>query len=305
MVTNPPSLPVLAWFLNMLRGIRYGLLVWDIYPDHLVAAGIVGPKNPIARLWKRLSGLALRRASLIVTIGDSMARVLLSQSDDHSDRVRVHVIPNWADINEIRPIPKDKNAWATDSGQRNKITVLYSGNIGASHGLERLVDAAKKLETLTDIHLLIVGDGLGLGSVLDRLESLGCKNVTVMEYQAWGRVPEVLATGEVSVVSQERGSEHLSMPSKTYSTLAAGSAVLALTSEESDLADLVRRYEVGAICDSDDPDEIAGAIERLVSDPDELSRMRTRARDAAEKLFSEDVIFEKWIDVLEPLISQR
>ena len=281
------------------------MLVWDIYPDHLVADGVFRPTNPIVRVWKRLSGIALRRASLIVTIGDSMARVLSEHMEGHRRRSRVHVIPNWADVDLIRPIPKDENAWAREVGQRGKITVLYSGNIGASHGLERLADVAKSLENLTGIHMLIVGDGLGLDSLRTRLSSLGCRNVTVMDYQPWERVPEVLATGDIGIVSQERGKEHLSLPSKTYSILAAGSVVLALTSEGSDLAELVHRYGVGVVGDPDDPNEIANSIERSVSDPGVLAEVRRRARDVAEKEFSEDAAYEKWEAALVPLILER
>ena len=95
-VTNPPMLPHWAWLLRKTRGIRYGLLVWDIYPDHIVRQGWAGPKNPLVTSWAALNKRVLRDAEVIITIGEQMGNALRQQVDPGTT-LPIEVIPNWAD----------------------------------------------------------------------------------------------------------------------------------------------------------------------------------------------------------------
>ncbi|OPX22708.1 MAG: hypothetical protein B1H04_04645 [Planctomycetales bacterium 4484_123] len=62
-VTNPPW-PMLAMpLLRRLLGLRYVLLVYDIYPDILERMGRLSSAGCCARLWRRLSARALAAAA--------------------------------------------------------------------------------------------------------------------------------------------------------------------------------------------------------------------------------------------------
>ena len=296
-VTNPPMLPFLALALRQLRGVPYGLLIWDIYPDHLVESGLVGAKHPLSRLWRLSNRAALRRADFVVTLGERMAETLREQLYPH-DR-EIAVIPNWTKPEEIFPRPKGENAFAVEHDQVAKTTVLYSGNMGASHGLDALALAAQGLSDRQDLDFLLIGDGLGLEAVRKNLGTPAPSTVKLLPYQPWDRLPLSLACGDIAVVTQAPGTEHLSVPSKTYSHLAAGSAILALTDEDSDLALLVREHELGVVCPQDDPRAIRAGIEALVGDPEALAGMRLRAREAAEARFCPEVI----LDAYRPLFA--
>jgi colanic acid biosynthesis glycosyl transferase WcaI len=106
------------------------------------------------------------------------------------------------------------------------------------------------------------------------------------------------------VVIQAPGSEHLSVPSKTYTAMAAGCAILALTTPESDLAQLVTEHNAGVVCPRDDSTAIAATIRELVSAPERLETLRQNARRAAEEHFSTQVIVERFHRVLAPLVNR-
>ena len=59
----------------------------------------------------------------------------------------------------------------------------------------------------------------------------GLDNVVFVDYQPTERLPEVLAAGDVHVIALRRGLAKASVPSKLYSILAAGRAVLASLDE--------------------------------------------------------------------------
>ena len=92
-VTNPPMLPHLAWLFRRMRGLRYGLLIWDIYPEHIVRMGWAAPSHPLVKGWEALNRHALREAELIVTLGHRMAKVVEAQAGPELPRP-VEVIPN-------------------------------------------------------------------------------------------------------------------------------------------------------------------------------------------------------------------
>jgi glycosyltransferase involved in cell wall biosynthesis len=294
--TNPPMLPQLAWALRKARGVPYGLLIWDLYPDHLVHNRLIPEGHPLQRAWTAANRAALSDAAFVVTLGERMAETLRRQL--WPKQRTLHVIPNWTQPDTIRPIPKHDNPFAHEHQQREKLTVLYSGNMGQSHGLDALAQAAVRLRSHPQLHFLFIGDGLGKPAVQAALGNT--PNATMLPFEPWERVPLSLACGDIAVVTQAPGTEHLSVPSKSYSHLAAGSALLALTSPDSDLAQLVQTHQLGEVCPQHELDSIVNALLALSQSPERLSALRANARRCAETLFGPEQAF----DAFSTLFSQ-
>lgn len=299
-VTNPPLLPHVAWVLSHLRGLRYAVLVWDVYPDLLVATELFGNRHLIVRAWRWMNVRVLARASLVITLGEVMAREVKNQFANPKEAA-VTVIPNWAPTDELKPLSKATNDFARRYGLLDRITVLYAGNIGSAHGVEKIVWIADRMKDDPRFEFVIVGEGLGLPKVLSEASRLRVHNLQVLPPQPWKALPELLAAAEIAVVIQESGSEALSMPSKTYSSMAAGSAILALTAPLSDLAQVVRRYEVGMVCEQDDINCVVAAL-RALGDQGILKGMRERARSTAVQVFDEEAIYGQWLRCLESMV---
>lgn len=297
-VTNPPMLPHLGILLSRLKGWRTGILVWDLYPNHIVERGWMSARNPVVRGWQVLNRMAYRDASVVITIGEGMAQAIREQA--RSSELAIAVIPNWADTDVLKPISKKKNGFSHAHCSPDKVTVLYSGNLGASHSLDALLLAAKELSSEVEIEFLIIGEGLSEESLKEKSEELHLQNLTFLPYQPWDTVPYSLAAGDIAVVSQEASTAHLSVPSKVYSALSVGSAILALTSPSSDLGKLVTKHNIGRVCHPDDAEAIAKAILELAGNQTELRAIRTRAREVAEEYFSEYVVRERFLSVLQP-----
>lgn len=298
--TNPPFLAQLALFLFYLKGWSFGVLVWDIYPEHLVSSGILGKRNLAIRAWHAVNRTTLQRASLIVTLSNRMADVV--EANSPVLRGRVAVVPNFADATQIVPLPKTKNPFAADHGLVGKTVVLYSGNMGATHGLECTVSAAGLLANRKDICFVFIGDGFGKAAMVQHATRLGLKNVIFLPMQPEERLRYSLPVGDIAIVSQSPGSEHLSLPSKTYSFLAAGCAILAITDQSGDLASLVTENAIGEVINGD-PVNIADCLTRLIDDGEELAAMRRRSRELAVTTFDVGVVERRWEELLKPLTT--
>jgi glycosyltransferase involved in cell wall biosynthesis len=299
--TNPPLLTHLALVLNLLKGCPFGMLVWDIYPEHVVRSGLAGERNPLIRAWQALNRAALARASLIVTLSDQMADAISAPIP--AIRPRIAVVPNFANTAKIEPIPKAGNPFAGEHGLIGKTLVLYSGNMGATHGLDGLLAAANRLRDRGEIVFLFIGDGLGKKSLVDRAKRLCLKNVVFLPMQPVERLRHTLTVGDIAVVAQAPGTEHLSLPSKTYPLMAAGCAILAITDQRSDLATLVVENNIGAVVDHD-PERIYSSLSRLVDDPETLGQMKRRSREIAVSNFDACVVERRWEELLRPLVPQ-
>lgn len=303
-VTNPPLLPHIAWILHKVFGYPYILLIWDIYPDHMERTGLIRAGGIVAKIWRELNRHTMRDAAAVITLGEKMAAVLRSQLGRDANSCRMEVIPNWVDTDFLRPLAKEKNPFARGHSQERKITVLYSGNMGLTHGLDSIIEAANILRHETGISFLLIGDGLGKSVVERKVRELDLGNVTILPFQSVSVLPHSLACGEITVITQSPGMEDLSMPSKTYSALAVGSAVLACTYPGSDLAETVIRNGAGLVCPQDDPDAIALSIKRLADDRHLLERCRANARKAALEIYDSRIVFERLHHLIRSCISK-
>lgn len=292
-VSNPPWNAQLAGRMAR-RGSEIGLLVWDIYPDHVVRMGWMGERNPVVRAWRRSNAALMRRARVVITLGDAMAHALKRQAPG----VPVHVVPNWADTETFRPIDRDGNPFVREHALADVFCVLYSGNMGGSHGMESIARAAALLRDREDIRFVLIGDGLGRASVERVVTEERLDNVLLLPPQPWDALPWSITAGHVGIVSQSAASDELSVPSKTYTLLAAGVPVLAVTPDASDLAALVRSRGVGLVSAPDDAEALAANIRELADDPARRAAMAGEARAAALGEFSEDAIFERLLEVL-------
>ncbi|MEZ5259719.1 MAG: glycosyltransferase [Ilumatobacteraceae bacterium] len=85
-------------------------------------------------------------------------------------------------------------------------------------------------------------------------------NVRFGEFQSSERLPEVLATGDVHVVALKAGLGRVSVPSKTYSILAAGRPVVASIDPGTEVPRILDAAEAGTAVAPDDPDAFCAAL---------------------------------------------
>lgn len=276
-ISNPPPAPILPLALKN----EFSLLLWDIWPDALVHTRTLTPRHPIVRFWAFLNRRAFRNAKRIFTIGDSLADAIAR----YAPREKITVIPVWANTDFLKPLPKSENLFLREQGLEGKFVVMYSGNIGNTHPVEKLVDIAAELREHADIAFVIVGEGGKKEIVRRRIEETGVQNVRLLPFEPRERIPHSLSAPDIGVVTLEEDASQVSVPSKTYSMLATGTPLLCLAGTQSELANLVHKFDVGEIFAPADTKAAAAWILSLKNDAEKRAKMRERAR-AASLLFT-------------------
>ncbi len=288
-VSNPPFLPHLAFLASRIRRFPYVVVIWDVYPEHLVAAGLTSETGHFVRVWRALNRMTCRDASSVLTLSEGMAATIRSRWLSGESGLCVKVVPLWVRGGRLNA-GLERGNQPPETGLVPTLTVLYAGNIGASHDLDPLLEAAKCLAADPRFKFVIVGDGLGRARLEARVREYALANVKLLEHQSEESFHKIVASADISVVSQAPGSEDLSFPSKILTALEAGKCILAITKRDAALATLIERGACGYVFEAGDGIEMARKLVALYESPELLWAMKCAARDLGERKFAFEAV---------------
>ena len=282
----------MAALLSLILGVRFSLVVHDVYPDILAACGLTSRKAVSYRILHKISRLVLRRAERIYCIGRDM-RDHLAQTRGTGSSDGIQVIPLWADCQEIQPEPRESNRLLIELGLMNKLVILYAGNMGHPHDIETLAAAIKRLESDERIHFVFMGSG-SKRRILEEMQACGSKNITVLPPRPRSAQNEFLNACDVAILSLVPGMLGLAVPSRTYNLMAAGKPIVALVSESSEVARVIREEEIGWVVEPGAIEKTVEAIQAARNNREMLVEMGARGRRAAETKYSSEAILRQF-----------
>ncbi len=294
--STPPLLPWICWCASILRGLRYVIVMEDVYPDIAVELGFLKPTSLVTRLWRSFNRWSFERADGIRVLGRDMAQVLESKIS-HRSRSKMSLLPNWADGKAIVPIPRDNHKLIRQLKAEDLFIVQFSGNIGRFHEVETIVEAAAKLRKQPFLFLFI-GDGAEVRRIKEEMKNPEVNNIRYMPYQPREKLGLTLTACDVGLVTLRTGLTGLAIPSKIYGILAAGKPVIVVGPEDCEPACVVRENGCGLVVPPGDADALVQALMRLYHEPQFRKECGERARGIFEKHYDVPVIVRQWIGFL-------
>lgn len=277
-VTTPPFLPLITVLACKIRGAACVLIVHDVYPDVLVAAGMARPNAGSVRLLRWLTRWLYRTVDRVVVLGRDM-ETLITRKLGSNHTGKIAVIPNWGDVDVVRPAPKESSPTAQKLGLLNRFVVQYAGNMGRTHGMEDVMEAARRLRR-ENVHWMMLGSGAKRPWVEAYVEREGLRSVTVDSIRSREDQQDFLNACDVSIISFAPGMAGVSVPSRMYNSMAAGKPIIAVADAESELARVVTEEGIGVVVPPGKVDQLVATIQRLCADPVTLQEMGTRAHAA-------------------------
>ncbi|MGV6813840.1 MAG: glycosyltransferase family 4 protein, partial [Phycisphaerales bacterium] len=229
--TNPPFLGVIGWFVSLFRKHYYVTLLHDAHPQLGVWVGTFKHGSLIERVWMAINQRKYKRSREAIVLC-SAAKKLVADTYPVSPE-HIHVIPNWADGEDLFPIAKSDSQIAQDNGFIDDFILLYSGNMGLYYDFDTVLEAAKLLED-EPFKLVLVGGGGKKNAIEEHIKEHNLTNVVMLPYQPFERLNESLNSCDASLVTIAKGIEGISFPSKLYTSLAVGKAIVALSEDWSE-----------------------------------------------------------------------
>jgi colanic acid biosynthesis glycosyl transferase WcaI len=281
-MSPPLTLGPTGWLVGRLRRAPLVFNIQDVFPDAAVRTGAITNRHIIGAA-SALERFAYHRAAAVTVLSDDLRRNVAGKMTA-SKRGRVHVIANFVDTDLIRP--RDRlTSYRAELGIGDEPVVLYAGNVGFSQSLDLVVEAARRCP---DVTFVVNGDGAARADLEASAE--GIANLRFAGFQPIERLPEVLASGDVHVVPLRTGLGDVSVPSKTYSSLAAGRPVVASIDAGTAIPRLLAESGAGLAVPPDDVDAFVAAIRGLVADPERAATYGRSGRSWVEAEASPRVV---------------
>ncbi len=312
--TNTFFAPLLA---SLLASRRRPVIhhVYDLYPDVLLAAGTLTKGSWSVRVMRWLTARTFRRCAANVFLGQHLleyaertygqipnATIIAVGADGTPFRNHLHG-------NVTAPVPR----WIS-SPRESPPTILYCGNFGRLHDYETLAEVLRGDRWQTGRHVPLIlkfhANGVGLFKLKEALHlardcsttqlpgGIGLKfhgNLTEVEWV------EVMKASDVALVTMSPGAENVVVPSKTYSAMVAGQAILAICPVESDLSNTVRKHDCGWVVSPGDVGHLQEVLDEIASNHSLLLRRRLNSYSAGQEHYDTATISKQWVSLFNVL----
>lgn len=300
--STPPTQGAMAGLIKMVTSKPLVYNLQDIFPDSMIGTGLTHEGSLIWKVGRIVENFTYRHADKIVVISEDFKKNIMAKGVPEN---KIEVIYNWVDQNSVFPINENDNELFEEFGvSREKFRVVYAGNLGNAQNIEIILDAARRFKDNQDIEFLIFGTG-GLESEIKAAkESERLDNLLIMPLQSYDRVSKVYGLGDVCIVACKPGLGGAAMPSKTWSIMSAGRAVLA-NFDEGELKQIVEQNGCGVFTQAGDLDGFVSAIEALSKDRDRCREMGARGREFILNNLTKEVGTQKYVDVIKSVVKER
>ena len=280
------------------RGIPVIHWVLDLYPEALVAAGKISSNGVAARILRRMMRDTFHGAAANVFLGDRLLRYAETVIGPVPRSV---VIPIGADGAPFRAMAPRKRMPTPDA----KVKVLYCGNMGHLHEVET-VAAAVESGMPAGIEMAFCGNGAGFATLSKRVG--GGRRDSTIRFE--GNLPDDvwesrMLEADIALVTMSEAAEGVVMPSKAYSAMVAGQALLAICPKNSDLAALIRKHDLGWIVQPGDTVGLIDALRSISTEPEETLRKRRNAWETGHAHYDQKVISQDWLTLFRQVIHNQ
>lgn len=292
--TNTFYAPYLATFFhpNVVH------LVYDLFPEAMIHSGKWREGSIKVKAIRWITHQTLQRARCNVFLGQRLQDYVESI---HGTVPNSTIIEVGADQALFPHSPEERRNTQTENPKlESPPIVLYCGNFGHMHDSQTLFDywrnhapagtatsptfkfhcSGPKRTALEQIHAELPAAQqahIQLGDGLDQSEWIAA-----------------MERADVALVTMRPGSQTVVMPSKTYSAMMAGQAILAIAPEDSDLVDLIQTADCGWWIQPGDSHGLGKILEQIISQPEQLLQKRRNAYNYAQAHLGQNGLAKKW-----------
>ena len=289
-MSPPLTLGLTGWLAARLRFTTAIFNIQDVFPDAAIETGAITNTRIIAAAqW--LERVSYQRSDAVVVLSDDLRdNVVAKVSSRHANKIKV--IPNFVDADRIVPMDR-MTAYRSELNIGDELVVMYAGNVGYSQSLTMLLHAAKQMPHIT---FVINGDGAARADL--ESQAVGLSNIRFAGYQPRDRVGEVLASGDIHVVPLRTGLGAVSVPSKTYSILAAARPVVAAIDEGTEVTRILEQSGAGVSVAPDNEEVFTSALQSMVANIETAREQGRKGREWVETHVSPAAVAHSYLALI-------
>lgn len=296
--TSPPLfVGGAALAISGLRRIPLVFEVRDLWPESAVALGEIS--NPRAISWStRLEEACYRKARAVVVVTQGIRQRLVERGIPPE---KLFWIPNGSNTDLFQFRPESRQKIRLELGLEDKFVAIYAGIHGVAQGLECIVDAARMVQSRSDIHFLMIGDGPKKAEITSLANQYNLKNLTLLPEQPREHIVDYLSAADIALIPLRnldlfKGA----LPSKMFDAWACQRPIL--LSVDGEARKVLELCGGGIFIPPEDPKELLNSLIKLKDSHQALQDMGAAGRAFTEQHYSRKALAEELSTVLKNLV---
>jgi len=275
-------------FISKIRNINFILEVRDIWPDSLLAVGVV-QKGALIKLLKKIENILYFSATAIVVVTHGLCDYIKKRGYPSES---LSIIPNGADCQEFvfgstAPIMK-----------KNLLVVGYVGTLGMAHNIITILQVAQILREEHYLKFLIVGDGSEKKTLVHSAIGMGLTNVEFIDQQPKSVVPSIIASIDIGlVILKNQPLFKGALPSKMFEYLILEKPVV-VSVPYGETTQFVIKHNCGLVAEPENPQSLAEKILILIKDETLRRNMGSNGRRITQMKYSRKELAQKMLEVI-------
>ena len=299
-ISDPPILPIVAIAAKKLFKTKIVFISYDIFPEIAIATKSIKENGLFSKFMNRLNRSFKRNLDKVVALTDEMKDFILAKNLELNPGM-IDVIPNWA-TDRLKKGTEQKY-YDMMGYRRDQFVVSYFGNLGTCQDIETLLEAAKLLKDNDEIQFLIAGHGNKILSTLKFIDENDLGNVQLLHFLEGEDFKAALSVSSCCVVSLVEGLKGTCAPSKYYSYLSIGSAVISIGEPDSYLSKEVVEEKIGVSVNCGDAEKLVDELLYLAAHREETAQMGARARQLYLDKYDRRLSLKKYKNAINELIK--
>lgn len=282
--------------MKCLQGVPFITDVQDLWPDALYATGL-SEHNLAMKAIDKWCSLIYKQSSKIIVLSNGFKNALIERGVSEQ---KIEVVYNWCP-EESRIEDTLSKSSESDKEKKKPASFIYAGNMGSAQSLESLIKAVSYFDE-SQLTLTLIGGGIEKEALTQYIKHNNINNVSVSNYIPPSEIFSKLNTADVLVVHlRNHPLFHITIPSKTQSSLAMRKPVLMVVGGESN--EIIKQAEAGVIAEPGNVESIREAIETLLSNRDMWHEWGENGRNLYLKQFSIKNNYKRLSNVLKKVIN--
>jgi len=208
----------------------------------------------------------------------SPSRFLKAKVEEMGLGREVVYVPNFIELDDYKP----EFRWHENA-------IVYFGRLSKEKGLSTLIEA---VEGLPNITLKIIGEGPEGESLKSKVKSQKIENVKFLGYKTGDGLKDEIRKSMFVVLPSECYENN---PRSVIESFALGKPVIG--ANIGGIPELVQDGVTGFVFEPGNPRDLRARISALLDDADQISQMGTSARKLVEREFTQEIHYEKLMEV--------
>jgi len=290
-----------GWWVARRKGSRFVLEVRDLWPESLKAVGVGSEASLVYRALARIAGFLYRKADHIVVVTSAFKDHLVQHWRVAPEKISV--VENGVEAELFSP--RTESNLRMELCAEGKFVVSYVGTMGNAHGLQTVIEAAERLQSVApQVLFLLVGEGAEKQQLVSMARSRGLTNLRLVDQQPRERIPAYICASDACLVLLKKSEIFKTViPSKMLEFMACARPVI--LGVQGQAQQILENAQAGICIEPENSSALAQAVLRLADNEQLRETLGRNGRRHVLQNFSRRQSATAYIEVLSSLLGEE